>query len=117
MVQQRHAEKEQLGNEYPDQREREELLYTLANLCTTMIQETTRGRGGRSSSAKMIAGRTIDRPGKHKTTLRRFGAVEELLPIFTGGLPVNPTATGVDLVREINLEYHPSVPEHLPAVW
>ena len=34
MVQQWHAEKEKLGNNDLDAREREELLYTLANICT-----------------------------------------------------------------------------------
>ena len=37
MVQKWHAEKEKLGKNDLDAREREELLYTLDNICTTVI--------------------------------------------------------------------------------
>ena len=39
MVQQWHAEKEQSERNYLDAREREELLYTLANICTEVMRD------------------------------------------------------------------------------
>jgi len=49
--------------------------------------------------------------------LKGFGAVDELVAIVTGGLPVNAVATGVDLEHALQYGNHPSVNEHLPAVW
>ena len=49
--------------------------------------------------------------------LKGFGAVNELVRVVTGGVPVHAAATGADLERALQYGNHPSVNEHLPAVW
>ena len=49
--------------------------------------------------------------------LNGFGAVDELVTIATGGVPVHASATGVDLERALQYGNHPSVNDHLPVVW
>ena len=49
--------------------------------------------------------------------LKGFGAVDELVRIVTGGVPVHAAATVADLERTLQYGNHPSVNEHLPAVW
>ena len=48
--------------------------------------------------------------------LKGFGAVDELVRIVTGGVPVHAAATGADLERVLQYGSHPSVNEHVPAV-
>ena len=45
-----------------------------------------------------------------------FGAVDELVSIVTGGVPVNKVTTGADLGR-VTVRKSRTVIEHLPAVW
>ena len=45
-----------------------------------------------------------------------FGAVEELVTIVTGGVPVNAVATGADLERALQYGNRRSATEHLPAI-
>ena len=49
--------------------------------------------------------------------LKGFGAVNELVRVVTGGVPVHAAATGADLERALQFGNHPSVNEHLPKVW
>ena len=49
--------------------------------------------------------------------LKGFGAVDELVMIVTGGMPVNAVASGADLRRALQCGNHSSVTEHLPAIW
>ena len=49
--------------------------------------------------------------------LKGFAAVDELIMIATGGVPVHAAATGVDLTRAFQYGNHPSANEPLPAVW
>ena len=49
--------------------------------------------------------------------LKEFGTVDELVRIVTEGVPVHAAATGADLGRALQYGNHPSVNEHLPAVW
>ena len=46
-----------------------------------------------------------------------FGAVEELVRIVTGEVAVHAAATGADLERALQYGNHPSVNEHMPAIW
>ena len=46
-----------------------------------------------------------------------FGAVDELVVIVTGGVPVNAVASEADFERALQYENHSSVTEHLPAMW
>ena len=54
---------------------------------------------------------------RYSRDLKGFGAVDELVSIVTGGVPVNAAATGADLERALRYAKHLSVTEHLPAVW
>ena len=49
--------------------------------------------------------------------VKGFGAVDELVSIVTGGVPVNAVVTGVDLERALHYKNHCSVSAHLPAIW
>ena len=49
--------------------------------------------------------------------LKGFGAVDELVMILTEWAPVHAAATGVDIEHALQYGNHPSVNEHLPAVW
>ena len=48
--------------------------------------------------------------------LKVFGAVDELVTMVTGGVPVNTAATDVDLERALQYGSHLSVIEHLPTI-
>ena len=113
LVQQWHAEKEKLGKNDLDAREREELLYTLANICTTVMRDK---RGVVGDVARAIGGSLVA-PPIDPVHIQRFGAVDELVRIVTGGVPVHAAATGADLERALLYGNHLSVNENLPAVW
>ena len=113
LVQQWHAEKEKLGKNDLDAREREELLYTLAHICTTVMRDK---RGVVGDVARAIGGSLVA-PPIDPVHIQRFGAVDELVRIVTGGVPVHAAATGADLERALLYGNHLSVYEHLPAVW
>ena len=50
--------------------------------------------------------------------LKGLGAVDELVRIVTGVVPcTHAAATGADLERALQYGNHPSINEHLPAVW
>ena len=49
--------------------------------------------------------------------LKGFGAVDELVLIVAGGVPLNAVTTGADLERALQYGNHHSVSEHLPAIW
>ena len=49
--------------------------------------------------------------------LEGFGAVDELVRIVTGGVPVQAAATGADLGHALQYGNHLGVNEQLPAVW
>ena len=48
--------------------------------------------------------------------LKIFGAVNELVTIVTGWVPVNAAAAGVYLEGALQYGDHPSVNKHFPAV-
>ena len=104
MAQQWHAEKEKLGKNDLDAREREELLYTLANVCTTVLRDK---RGVVGEVARAIGGSLVAPPidpvhvRRYFGDLKGFGGVDELVRIVTGGVPVHAAATGADLERAI----------------
>ena len=112
--------KEKPGKNDFDDREREVLLYTIANICTTMMRDK---RGVVADVPRAIGGSlvapTIDpvHTQRYFGDLKGFGAVDELVMIVTGGVPAHAAATGVDLERALQYENHPSVNQHLPAVW
>ena len=121
MAQQWHAEKEKLGKNDLDAREREELLYTLAIICPTVMRDM-RGVVGDVSRAR---GGSLVAPPIDPVHIRRyfgdlkgFGAMEELVRIVTGGVPVHAAATSAESDLEGALQYgnHPRVNEHVPAV-
>ena len=111
-----HAEKEKLGKNDLDAQEREELLYTLTNNCTTMMRDK---RGVVGDVARTIGVSLVAPPidpahiQQYFGYLKGFGAVDELVMIVTGGAPVHAAATGVDLERALQYGNHPSVNEHL----
>ena len=115
MVQQWHAEKEKLGKNDLDAREREEPLYKLANICTTVMLDK-RGFVGDVGQpiGGYIPGCTTVHIRRYFGDLKGFGAVEELV---TGPVPVHAAPTGENLERELEHENHPSVNKHLPAIW
>ena len=120
MVQQWHSEKEKVGNDYLDAREREGVLYTLANICTTMMRQK---RGVVGDVARAIGGSLITQPidptqiQREFGDLKGFGAVDELVTMVTGRVAVNAADTDVDLERALPYGNHRSVSEHLPAMW
>ena len=86
MVQQWHAEKENLGKNNLDARERVELLYMLANICTSVIRDR---RGVVGDVARAI-GKSMVAPPIDPLHVRRyfgdskgFRAVDELVRIVT----------------------------------
>ena len=111
--------KRKIGENDLDVRERAELLYTLANICTTMMRNK---RGVVRDVARAIGGSLVAPPidpvhiQRYFGDLKGFGAVDDLVMIVTGGVPVHAAATGVDLDRALQYGNHPSVNEHLPAV-
>ena len=120
MVQQWHVHKYRLGHEGLDSQEREELLYKLANTCTVMIREK---QGVVGDVARLIGGSLVAPPidpmhiQRYFGDLKGLGAVDELVMMVTGGVPVNAVASGADLERALLHGNHSSVTEHLPAIW
>ena len=120
MVQQWHAEEQYLGKNALDAREREELLYTLANICITVMRDTL---GAVGDVARAI-GQSLVAPPIDSVQIRRyfggfkgFETVDEIVWIVTEGVPVHAAGMGADLERAFQYGNHPSVNEHLPAVW
>ena len=112
--------KRKTGKDDLDARERKDVLHTLANICTTMMRDkrgvvgdVARAKGG-SLVAPPIDPRHLRR---YFGDLKGFGAVDELVTIFTVGVPVNAAATGVNLERALHYGNHRIATEHLPAVW
>ena len=93
-----------LGKDDLDAREREEVIHTLANICTTMMRDK---RGVVGDVARAIGESLVAPPidpihiRGYSGDLKGFGAVDELVTIVTGGVPVNVDATGVDLERAL----------------
>ena len=120
MVQQWHSGKEKLGKDDLDAREREGVLYTLANVCITMMREK---RGVVGDVARAIGRSLIVSPidpthiQRYFGDLKGFGAVDELVTMVTGGVPVNAADTEVDLECTLQYGNHRGVSEHLPAIW
>ena len=112
MVQQWHVQKDRLGEEGFDSQDREELLYKLANTCTAMIREKQEVVG---AVARLIGGSLVAPPidpvhiQRYFGDLKGFGAVDELVMIVTGGVPVNAVASEADLERALQYGNHSSV--------
>lgn len=49
--------------------------------------------------------------------MKAFGAVDKLVKIVTGGVPVNAVATGADVEGAVQYGIHPSAKQPLTAVW
>ena len=115
-----HVQKDRLGQEGLQSQEREELLYKLANTCTAMIAEK---QGIVGDIARLIGGALVASPigpvhiQRYFGYLNRFGAVDGLVMIVTGGVPVNAVASDADLERALQYGNHNSVTEHLPVIW
>ena len=62
------------------------------------------------------SGRRIPVIQRYFGELKVFGAVDELVSMVTGGVPVNTAATDVDLERALQYGSHLSVIEHLPTI-
>ena len=79
-----------------------------------------RSRGRCCTSNRKVTDCITDRSHTHTAILRRlegFGAVDELVTMVTGGVPVNAADTEVDLECTLQYGNHRGVSEHLPAIW
>ena len=108
-----------LGKDDLDARERQDVLHTLANICKTMMRDK---RGFVGDVARAVGGSLVAPPIKPYTygdtseKFKGFGAVDELVTIITGGVPVNGVATGVDLKRVLKHGNHRCATKHLQTI-
>ena len=84
--------KEKLGKDDLDARERQDVLYTMANICTAMMRDK---QGVMGDLARAIGGSLVAPPidplhiRRYFGDLKGFGALDELVTIVTSGVPVN----------------------------
>ena len=72
MVKQWHPEREKQGKNDLDVREREDALYTLVNICTTMMRDKRGVVGDVARANSKVSGCTTDRPNSHTAIRRRL---------------------------------------------
>ena len=110
------CKKYRLGREGLNSPEIEDLLYMLANPCTTMIREK---RGVMGDVARLIGGSLVAPPIDPVNTQRyfgdpkAFGAVDELVVIVTGGVSLRPKQISSARYRTETTAISPSTCQHL----
>ena len=97
MVQSWHAEKEKLGKKNLDARGKQVLLYKLADIYTTL---TRQHNGVVGDVARVLGGSLVAPPveaaqiQRYFGDLKGFGAIDELITVVTGGVPVKAAPRG-----------------------
>ena len=91
-------------------------MYKLANILTATIREK---QGVAGDVARLLGGSPIDpvHIQRYFGYLKGFGAVDKLVTIVAGGVPVNAVASGAEHERALQYENHNNVIENLSATW